>query len=104
MAAAAPEGYALATDAAEWLVRQGVPFREAHEIAGAFVQAAEARGVDLVDLEDADLAAVSPHLTPEVRDVLTVEGALASRSAFGGTAPVRVREQLAVLRATLADT
>ncbi len=104
MAAAAPEGYALATDAAEWLVRQGVPFREAHEIAGAFVQAAEARGVDLVDLDDAELAAVSPHLTPEVRDVLTVEGALASRSAFGGTAPVRVREQLAVLRATLADT
>ena len=82
----------------------GVPFRDAHEIAGAFVQAAEARGVDLEGLSDAELADVSPHLTPAVRDVLTVEGALASRSAFGGTAPVRVREQLAALRATLAET
>ncbi len=104
MAAAAPQGYALATDAAEWLVRQGVPFSEAHEIAGAFVQAAEARDVDLQELSDDELAAVSAHLTPEVRSVLTVEGSLASRSAFGGTAPNRVREQLAVLRASLGQT
>jgi argininosuccinate lyase len=99
MAAAAPEGYALATDAAEWLVRQGVPFREAHEIAGAFVQAAEAKGVELDQLSDEELRAVSPHLTAEVRSVLTIEGALSSRAGFGGTAPVRVREQLATLRA-----
>ncbi len=104
MAAAAPEGYALATDAAEWLVRQGVPFRDAHEIAGGFVQAAEARGVGLEELSDAELADVSPLLTPEVRGVLTVEGALAARSAFGGTAPARVREQLAALRASLAES
>ncbi len=99
--AAAPQGYALATDAAEWLVRQGVPFSEAHEIAGAFVRAAEARGVDLDELSDDELAAVSAHLAPEVRSVLTVDGSLASRSAFGGTAPVRVREQLAALSARL---
>jgi argininosuccinate lyase len=101
MAAAAPQGYALATDAAEWLVRQGVPFSEAHEIAGAFVRAAEARGLELDELSDEELASVSTHLTPAVRSVLTVEGSLASRSAFGGTAPVRVREQLATLRAAL---
>jgi argininosuccinate lyase len=86
MAASAPEGFALATDIAEWLVRNGVPFREAHEIAGACVRRAEA-----------DLADISARLTPHVREVLTVQGALDSRSAFGGTAPVRVAEQLAVL-------
>ena len=101
--ASAPEGFALATDIAEWLVRAGVPFREAHEIAGACVRAAEARGVDLDELSDDEFAAISPQLTPAVRQVLTVEGALASRSTFGGTAPVRVREQLAAL-ATLIDS
>jgi argininosuccinate lyase len=101
MAAAAPEGFALATDIAEWLVRQGVPFRDAHEVAGACVRACEARGIDLTDLTDSDLAGISAHLTPEVRSVLTVQGALESRSAFGGTAPVRVREQLAALRAVV---
>ncbi len=103
MAASAPEGFALATDIAEWLVREGVPFREAHEIAGASVRAAEARGVELWDLSADDLAAISPRLTPDVREVLTVRGSLDSRSAFGGTAPARVREQLAALRGLLAD-
>jgi argininosuccinate lyase len=103
MAASAPEGFALATDIAEWLVRNGVPFREAHEIAGASVRAAEARDVELWDLTDAELQAISPRLTPEVRDVLTVQGSLDSRNAFGGTAPVRVREQLAALRAQVAQ-
>src|SRR5437588_3648673 len=98
MAAAAPEGFALATDVAEWLVTQGVPFREAHEIAGACVQACEERGIELWELGDDDLAGISPHLKPPVRSVLTVAGALASRSAFGGTAPERVAEQLADLR------
>jgi argininosuccinate lyase len=97
MAASAPEGFALATDIAEWLVRNGVPFREAHEIAGACVRRAEAAGIELWDLTDADLADISARLTPHVREVLTVKGALDSRSAFGGTAPVRVAEQLAVL-------
>jgi argininosuccinate lyase len=98
MAAAAPLGFALATDIAEWLVRQGVAFRDAHEIAGACVQECEKRGIDLTDLSNEDLAGISRHLTPEVRTVLTVQGALDARSAVGGTAPARVREQLADLR------
>ena len=102
MARSAPEGYALATDIAEWLVRQGVPFREAHEVAGACVRSAEVRGIELWDLTDEDFAGISPKLGPGVRDVLTVRGALDSRSAFGGTAPARVREQVAALRELLA--
>jgi argininosuccinate lyase len=96
----APQGFSLATDVAEWLVRQGVPFREAHEIAGACVRRCEERGVELWDLTDDELASVSPHLTAKVRSVLSVEGAVAARAARGGTAPARVREQLAEVRAT----
>ena len=99
----APQGFALATDVAEWLVRQGVAFRVAHEVAGACVRMCEQRGIELWDLSDADLAAVSPHLTPGVRGVLTVQGSLASRDAVGGTAPVRVAEQLDRARAAAAD-
>ncbi len=102
MAAAAPEGFALATDIAEWLVREGVAFREAHEIAGACVRVAEARGVELWDLDDAEFAGISVHLSPGVRDVLSVEGSVSSRSAFGGTAPDRVREQIATVREVIA--
>ncbi|MGH3486685.1 MAG: argininosuccinate lyase [Actinopolymorphaceae bacterium] len=102
MAAAAPLGFALATDIAEWLVRQGVAFRDAHEIAGACVQQCEKRGIDLTDLSDEDLIGISRHLTPEVRSVLTVQGSLDARSAVGGTAPARVREQLADLRERVA--
>ncbi|MFZ4495813.1 MAG: argininosuccinate lyase [Candidatus Nanopelagicales bacterium] len=97
MAGSAPQGFALATDIAEWLVRQGVPFREAHEIAGACVRAAESRGVELWDLSPSEFSEISGYLTPEVSAVLTLQGSLDSRSAFGGTAPVRVREQLANL-------
>ena len=97
MAGSAPQGFALATDIAEWLVRQGVPFREAHEIAGACVRAAESRGVELWDLSPSEFSEISSYLTPEVSAVLTLQGSLDSRSAFGGTAPVRVREQLANL-------
>ena len=97
MAGSAPQGFALATDIAEWLVRQGVPFREAHEIAGACVRAAELRGVELWDLSSSEFSEISSYLTPEVSAVLTLQGSLDSRSAFGGTAPVRVREQLANL-------
>ncbi|WP_276908510.1 argininosuccinate lyase [Corynebacterium riegelii] len=89
----APAGYTLATDLAEWMVRQGVPFREAHEASGACVRIAESRGVDLVELTDEELASVDARLTPEVRDVLTVQGAVASRATRGGTAKVRVEEQ-----------
>jgi argininosuccinate lyase len=101
MATSAPQGFALATDIAEWLVRQGVPFREAHEVAGGCVRRAEARGVELWDLSDDELRSISDHLTPAVRGVLSVRGALESRSAFGGTAPTRVREQLIAVGATV---
>jgi len=94
MAALAPRGYTLATDIAEWLVRRGVPFRHAHEIAGECVRRCEARGVDLGDLSDAELAAIDPALTPDVRDVLTVAGSVAARNGVGGTAPERVAEQI----------
>ncbi|OBJ62119.1 argininosuccinate lyase [Mycobacterium asiaticum] len=103
MAALAPAGYTLATDVAEWLVRQGVPFREAHEAAGAAVRTAEQRGVGLQDLTDDELAAISPELTPSVRDVLTIEGSVSSRDARGGTAPGRVAEQLTTVRETAAQ-
>src|SRR5436305_5776210 len=72
LAELAPAGFSLATDIAEWLVRQGVPFREAHEAAGGCVRAAEAREVGLHALTDAELAAVHPALRPGVRDVLAV--------------------------------
>jgi argininosuccinate lyase len=103
MRASAPEGFALATDIAEWLVREGVPFREAHEIAGACVQVAESQGIELWDLTDSDLQSISAKLTPRVREVLTVQGSLDSRSAFGGTAPDRVREQLNDLGKVIAE-
>ena len=103
MAELAPQGFSLATDVAEWLVRQGVPFREAHELAGACVRRCEDRGTELDELSDEDLAAIDPRLTPEVREVLTVEGSVASRDARGGTAPRRVVQQLEELRAVAAD-
>ncbi|WP_343281966.1 argininosuccinate lyase [Micrococcus sp. 2A] len=101
MAELAPQGFALATDVAEWLVRQGVPFREAHELSGEAVQAAEARGVELWDLSDEEYARISPHLTPAVREVLSTEGSLAARSGQGGTAPSAVAAQIEALAAAL---
>lgn len=94
----APRGFTLATDLAEWMVRQGVPFREAHEASGACVRIAEERGVDLVELTDEDLAGVDKRLKPSVRDVLTIDGAVASRATKGGTAGVRVAEQRETVR------
>ena len=102
ISALAPQGFALATEIADWLVMRGMPFRDAHEVAGACVAAAEARGVELWDLTDAELAAASSQLTPDVREVLSAEAALAARDRLGGTAPVRVRDQLQQLRATIA--
>jgi argininosuccinate lyase len=103
MRAAAPAGHALATDVAEWLVRQGVPFRAAHEISGSCVRLCDERGIELWELTDEDLAALSPELNPDVRSVLTLQGALESRSSFGGTAPSRVIEQLETARDRVAD-
>ncbi|HZE02965.1 MAG TPA: argininosuccinate lyase [Pseudonocardiaceae bacterium] len=94
LAELAPAGFTLATDLAEWLVRQGVPFRTAHHAAGACVRLAESRGVELAELSEMELAAVHPELTIDVRRVLNVAGSINSRDSYGGTAPDRVAEQL----------
>src|SRR5215468_2776610 len=94
LAAQAPVGYTLATEVAEWLVRQGVAFREAHEITGKLVVVCTARGIGLDALSDEDLAAISPHLTPGVRAVFSVPGALAARITPGSTGPGPVADQL----------
>lgn len=104
LAELAPQGFALATDIAEWLVRQEVPFRIAHELAGDVVRVCEEKDCELWDLTDQDFAAISEHLTPAVREVLTVEGSLNSRSAQGGTAPSAVLVQLAALKNQLAKS
>jgi len=102
MAELAPQGFSLATDVAEWLVRQNVPFREAHEITGALVRFCEQNGLELDQPSDADYAAISPHLSGDVRSVLTIAGSVASRTGRGGTAPVRVAEQLTELTTAVA--
>ncbi|WNI14743.1 argininosuccinate lyase [Actinacidiphila sp. ITFR-21] len=98
----APAGFSLATDIAEWLVRQNVPFRVAHEVAGECVKVCEAEGIELDRLTDEQFAKISPHLTPQVRGVLDVAGSLASRNGRGGTAPSAVAVQLAEVKADLA--
>jgi len=99
MAELAPQGFSLATDVADWLVRQRVPFREAHEISGALVQFCESNGLELHEPTDEQYLAISPHLAPAVREVLTVQGSVESRIGAGGTAPARVAEQRAELTA-----
>jgi argininosuccinate lyase len=101
MASLAPKGFSLATDVADWLVRQRVPFAQAHEIAGACVKFCEAAGIELADLSPAQLAEISPKLNADVLDVLTIQGSVASRNGRGGTAPDQVRLQLAELRAAI---
>jgi argininosuccinate lyase len=103
LVSAATEGFSLATDLAELLVRRGVPFREAHEIVGHLVVWCQVHEVDFGQVSDADLAHVSPHLTPDVREVLSAAGAIASRNSHGGTAGERVAEQLAALRARVDE-
>src|SRR4051794_28178186 len=103
MAELAPQGFSLATDIAEWLVRVGVPFRVAHEVAGACVRRCEELGIELHELTDEQFVEIDENLTPGVRDVLTAEGSVSSRTGRGGTAPVRVTEQLAELRGRIAD-
>ena len=92
--ALAPRGFALATDLADWLVRQRVPFAEAHELAGVAVRYCEQRGIDLPDLTAAQLAEISPRLTPDVLAVLTTRGSIDSRDGRGGTATGQVEHQL----------
>ncbi len=103
MAEFAPLGFTLATDVAEWLVREGIPFRVAHELAGTCVRRCEELGIGLDELTDVQLAGISEHLTPGVRQVLTVAGSVASRDSRGGTAEDRVVEQLAELRARVGE-
>ena len=91
-------GYSLATDVAEWLVKQRVPFKEAHEITGKLVAFAESNDLELSEVSDVELAAISKHLTPEVREVLNVAGSIRSRSGTGGTAVPRVLDQISALR------
>ncbi len=102
MAELAPAGFSLATDVAEWLVKQGVPFRVAHDVAGECVKACEKQDIELDQLTDEQFAEISPHLTPEVRTVLDVAGALAARDGRGGTAPAAVARQLEEVSADLA--
>jgi argininosuccinate lyase len=102
MRATAAAGFSTATDLADWLVREaGVPFRQAHDITGRAVKAAETKGVTLDGLTDAELAAIDARITPAVRDVLSVEASVASRTSFGGTSPANVRAAIAAARASL---
>ena len=101
--AAAATGFSTATDLADWLVREaGLPFREAHHVTGRLVAEAEARGVDLPDLDLETLKSAHPAITSGVYDVLGVDKSVASRTSYGGTAPVRVREQIATWKERLA--
>jgi argininosuccinate lyase len=103
MRASAASGFSTATDLADWLVRQlNIPFREAHHITGAAVKAAEQAGVALPDLQLATLQGIEPRITQDVFAVLTVEASVASRQSYGGTAPVRVREQIAAWKERLS--
>jgi argininosuccinate lyase len=101
MAELAPQGFSLATDIAEWLVREGVPFRVAHEVAGACVRRCEELGIELHELTDEQFADIDPNLKPAVREVLSAEGSVCARTGRGGTAPVRVAEQLGELKARI---
>ncbi|MBX9896339.1 MAG: argininosuccinate lyase [Qipengyuania sp.] len=102
MRAAAEAGFATATDLADWLVREaGVPFREAHHIAGAAVKLAEERGTALDALPLADLRAIDARIDERVFAALSVENSVAARASYGGTAPTRVREQVEAARQEL---
>lgn len=90
----APLGFTLATEVADWLAVRGVPFKEAHEITGQLVQLCEENNIGLEELSTQQLADTDARLTPEVLDALTLEAALAARSGWGGTSPVRVAEQI----------
>ncbi|MBL8510538.1 MAG: argininosuccinate lyase [Betaproteobacteria bacterium] len=101
MRAAVRRGYATATDLADYLVKKGLPFRDAHEVVARAVRAAEQRGCDLADLSLTELQAFSQQIEPDAFDVLTPEGSLASRNHIGGTAPAQVRTAIARARARL---
>ncbi len=97
MAASASTGFSLATEIADFLVLSGSPFAQAHEAAGKCVQLCESLGLELHELSDAQLLSIDTKLTSALRSKLTVAGALASRTSFGGTAPSAVRAQISAL-------
>jgi argininosuccinate lyase len=102
MRAAALEGHATATDLADYLVRKGVAFRDAHEIVARAVRAAEDTGVELSALPLAKLRSFSQKINPDVKKILTPEGSVAARDHVGGTAPAQVRAAVARARKRLA--
>jgi len=100
--AAASSGFSTATDLADWLVRVAdLPFRDAHHVTGALVRLAETRGCELADLGLDEMQEVCAAIDARVFDVLTVDASVASRTSLGGTAPARVREQVALWRERL---
>ncbi len=101
MRAALRQGYATATDLADYLVKKGLPFRDAHEAVAQAVRAAEARGCDLAELGLEALRGFSPLIGDDALAVLGIEGSLASRNHVGGTAPARVREAIDAARRSL---
>ncbi|ARN22039.1 argininosuccinate lyase [Piscinibacter gummiphilus] len=102
MERAALKGYATATDLADYLVKKGLPFRDAHEVVAHAVKQAIASGVDLSELPLATLQGFHASITPDVFDVLTLRGSLNARNVLGGTAPAQVRQQIARHRQRLA--
>jgi argininosuccinate lyase len=102
MEAAARKGYATATDLADYLVKQGLPFRDAHETVARAVRAAQEQGCDLSELPLAALQAFHPGIGPDVYEALTLRGSLAARATLGGTAPDQVRTQIGRHRTRLA--
>jgi argininosuccinate lyase len=101
MRSAASEGYATATDLADYLVRQGLPFRDAHEAVARAVRHADEKGCELSALSLVELRAYAPGIGDDVYEVLTLEGSIASRNHPGGTAPTQVRAAIAAARAAL---
>ena len=101
MERAARKGYATATDLADYLVKKGLPFRDAHEMVAHAVKAAQADGLDLSELPLAVLQHFNPAIDDDVYDVLSLRGSLNARNVLGGTAPAQVRAQVARHRARL---
>ena len=103
MRSAAEEGYSTATDLADYLVKKGMPFRDAHEAVGRAVRLAESRGIGLDKLTLAELRTFAPAISDDVHAILTVEGSVAARDHLGGTAPHQVRLQAAAWTKRLAS-
>jgi argininosuccinate lyase len=99
----APKGFTLATEIADWLASNHVPFAEAHEITGAVVRYCEERGIDLAGLTPDDLPAIDARLGPDVLEALDLDRAIASRNGYFATAPARVREQIERFVKALAE-